>query len=266
MLLFMYRGDFTGGRPAGRKVAIIGCEAKAQFCMKFRGKRRPNREFVALAVKSLGLEPLMHTPVENIDDFPKTGGFGGIIMGGSSLYVRNQDIAENDWLKKLIDFVRELHGKVPILGLCFGHQVIGRAFGSQAKIYGPGIFYEAGFVPVMLTPEGKRDVLFRGMPERFSALFSHYSCIPWVPEVGIALALPVNQANPSIQAMRVGESTWGVQFHPEYPESGIKEIVLKDRAAIEEHVDVEAVLRSLKPGKREDVRTLENFADFVLST
>jgi GMP synthase (glutamine-hydrolysing) len=241
----------------------MSCEPLSQKSMVFRGRRRPNREIMSIRLKELGLEPVVHRPIDDIGDFPTEGECGGIIIGGSTLYIFDKDLAEHEWMRKMLDFIREASEKVPVLGLCFGHQVIGRAFGTDLKLYGPEMGYEAGFVPVRLTAEGINDPLFKNFPESFEALFSHFSYIDTVPDGGVLLLTPEDPKNPSIQGFRVGESTWGVQFHPEYPPKGLREVIKGLAASVEGTVDMETVLKTFERDGRQDHLVLKNFADFL---
>lgn len=252
-------------KNVSRRVAVMSCEPDSQTSMTFRGRPRPNREIVSIRLKELGLEPVIHRPIKDINDFPALGECGAVVMGGSKLYIFDKDLAKHEWMRKLLDFTREMHDRVPILGLCFGHQVVGRAFGSGLKLYGPEIGGEWGFVPVRLTTEGQGDLLFKGLPKRFEALFAHLSYIDTVPENGVALLMPDDQANPSIQGFRIGKTTWGVQYHPEYPPEGVREAVLRMRAELEDKMDMGKTLKALERNvrRRQDNIVLKNFADFL---
>lgn len=241
----------------------MSCEPLTQKSMVFRGKRRPNREIMSIRMKELGLEPIVHRPIDDIDDFPVQGEYGGVLIGGSTLYIFDKDLAEHEWMRKMLDFIREINGKVPVFGLCFGHQVIARALGTDLKLYGPEIGYEAGFAPVRLTAEGLKDPLFKGFPEGFEALFSHFSYIDTVPDGGVLLLTPEDPKNPSVQGFRAGESTWGVQYHPEYPPKGLRELVIGLSSKVQ--IDMEKVLKTFERDGRQDHVVLKNFADFLSS-
>ena len=138
--------------------------------MGYKGKKHTVRELTSLRLRELGLEPIIHRPMKDADDFPEIGKYGSVIIGGSKLNIFDNDLEKRDWMKKLLDFIRESHGKVPIMGICFGHQAIGRAFGATLERFGPEVNYEVGLSPVLLTTAGKYDMLFRSMPNSFDAL------------------------------------------------------------------------------------------------
>lgn len=61
-----------------------------------------------------------------------------------------------DWIHHLVKYIKEAlaQERVKIVGLCFGHQVIGRALGANAAINSLG--YELSVCNVALTPLGVR--------------------------------------------------------------------------------------------------------------
>jgi GMP synthase (glutamine-hydrolysing) len=99
---------------------------------------------------------------------------------------------------------------LPILGVCFGHQIIGEMHGGmvsndreQAKM---------GSYEVSLTEEGKRDALFGDLPETFYAQYAHKDSVTNLPEGATLLASsPVCK----FAALRYGPSIYTMQFHPE---------------------------------------------------
>ena len=244
-----------------RKVAFISTEPNNQEPMRFRGSLRTIRESVSIQLKELGLEPIIHRPVADISDFPDVKKYHSVIVGGSKLNVFDDDIAANPWMAKLLDFIRDVHERVPMLGLCFGHQAIGKAFGGTLLKYEN--WYEVGFSSVALTQPARNDPLFRGLPQTFDALFSHFSYLADVP--GIVLARASNNRNQSIQAFKMGYMTWGIQFHPEYDVQAVEDLVKARAEAIRDMVDVAQVLEGLKRTERADVCPFERFVDFVRS-
>lgn len=65
------------------------------------------------------------------------------------------------------DFIRHFHGKIPILGVCLGHQCIGQVFGGQV--------IRAGRLMHGKTSEIKHDErgLFESLPNPFTATRYH---------------------------------------------------------------------------------------------
>lgn len=241
-----------------KKLAFVSTEPDNQESMRFRGRKCTIREMLSSQLKERGLEPIIYRPVADLSDFPKLDRCHGIILGGSKLNILDEDIARHPWMAKLVDFIRESHGKMPMLGLCFGHQAVGRAFGSDI---GKLKLYEVGFRGVY-AKNNKDDQLFFNVPEKFDALFSHFSYVSDIPGATV-LAVSQDPENPSVQAFRVGDLTWGIQFHPEYSADGVADLVIARRKAIEHMVDVDHVLEGLKRQERYDTLPFENFVRLV---
>lgn len=115
------------------------------------------------------------------------------------------------WLRDELEWLRTLPGcEVPTLGICLGSELLAKAAGARVgRLPEP----EVGWYEVELTEAGSTDPVLSAVPQRFDALqWHHYGSE--LPDGAVALA--ENAA--SLQAFRLGETCWGVQFHPEVTE------------------------------------------------
>ncbi|WP_018118883.1 glutamine amidotransferase [Corynebacterium mastitidis] len=134
--------------------------------------------------------------------------YAGVFVGGSSLNMTDPD--PGAWQRHV---VRELtvliDGPAPVFFTCFGTGLIARAVGGSL---GHDHAERAGRTRVEVTPEGRRDPIFGGLPAVFPALTGHTECVLSLPARAAVLA-----SGPScpVQALRVGGHTWATQFHPE---------------------------------------------------
>jgi anthranilate synthase component II len=112
-----------------------------------------------------------------------------------------------------VPLVRAAAGRVPLLGVCLGHQSIGEAFGGRV-VRADRLMHGK---TTMVAHSGHR--LFRGVPERFEAM--RYHSLVVTPE-GLPADLEViawssdRPAGSEIMALcHRTLPVFGVQFHPE---------------------------------------------------
>src|SRR5260221_5918880 len=112
------------------------------------------------------------------------------------------------WLRQEDELIRGLLADgVPLLGVCLGGQLLAKAAGAHV---GPSPEPEHGFVRARLTDAAVGDPLFGSLPREFDVLEGH-SYAFHVPEDAVELA----RSAVCSQAFRLGDNTWGLQFHPE---------------------------------------------------
>ena len=127
------------------------------------------------------------------------------------------DIEEHPWLipekAAIRRWVNEL--KKPYLGLCLGHQLLADAMGGSCGLQRPP---EIGILYVALTEAGRQDVLFAGLPVQQKCLQWHSVCVEQTPENTTVLA---SSDICKVQAMRVGDNAWSMQYHVEVEEDTV---------------------------------------------
>ncbi len=108
-----------------------------------------------------------------------------------------------------IDVIKYFAGKIPILGVCLGHQAIGAAFGGRI-IRSPEIMH--GKTSLIYHDE---KTIFRGIPNPFEATRYH-SLIIERETLPDCLTVSAWTSKGLIMGVRHKEySIEGVQFHPE---------------------------------------------------
>jgi GMP synthase (glutamine-hydrolysing) len=135
--------------------------------------------------------------------------FSAIVVTGSAASL----VEPEPWMDDAAELVRDAHAAgTPLLGVCFGHQLIGRAFGVRVIVNPTG--WEMGTCEVDVHEHG--DKLFDGLPARIRVNLTHRDMVcPDENARGPKLrVLAKNDATP-IQALALGEHIRGIQFHPE---------------------------------------------------
>jgi len=108
-----------------------------------------------------------------------------------------------------VEVVRHFAGRIPILGVCLGHQSIGYAFGG--KVVKSATLMHGKTSPILHDGEG----LFAGLPNPFQATRYH-SLIVERASLPEELVVTAWVAEGEIMGMRHRTlPVWGVQFHPE---------------------------------------------------
>jgi len=129
--------------------------------------------------------------------------FDGVVLSGSPAMLTDEETPS-----KYRTEVEAITGsKAPILGICFGHQLMAHAFGA------PVVKDRRHVLEMVRTTVLARDPLFDGLPRSLMLLESRYEVVKSLPEGFSRLA---RSATSSIAAMKhPGRPLYGVQFHPE---------------------------------------------------
>jgi GMP synthase (glutamine-hydrolysing) len=161
----------------------------------FGSKKTPA---IASAVSACGVEnKILHWENAKREDFENAS---AIIFSGSPVFFTE---ADNIPYTSKFDFIRE--GKIPVLGICFGHQLMGLIHG--AKIFRGKEVREEIEIRVV-----KEDPLFKSLAPLTAMTEDHTEGIS-LPPGFLHLA---TSASYTIEAMRHPLlPLWGVQFHPE---------------------------------------------------
>ncbi|MBQ0813217.1 MAG: glutamine amidotransferase [Marinobacter sp.] len=180
----------------------------------------------------------------------------GVVVTGSPAMVSDREPWSEDaaaWLARVVDKA------VPLLGVCYGHQLLAHALGGEVG-YHPG-GRESGTHRVELLNSATDDPLFRGMPDSFNAQLTHKQTVLRLPQGAILLGR--NEFEPH-QAFRVGECAWGVQFHPEFSDAIMRAYLGVQAPDLElEGFDPQAMINSVT-GAPEASGLLERFCALVI--
>jgi len=189
--------------------------------------------------------------IGNGEAFPAISSAKAFIITGSHAMVTE----ELQWSLILEKKIREVVSKgIPLLGICYGHQLIAKALGGRSGYNRKG--KEIGSVTIRTLAGAFGDPLLKDLPKKFCAYVTHAQSVLRLPPRAVVLAKNAHDAH---QIVRYAKNCWGVQIHPEFEECIIREYILRQRdALLHEGYQPDKLLQhtqSCKAGKK----ILDNF-------
>jgi len=139
---------------------------------------------------------------------PRLAAYSGAIVTGSPAMVSERapwSEATAAWLRGAVESGR------PILGVCYGHQLLAHALGGRVDDHASG--REVGTVEIERLDAADGDPLLGPAPPRFAAHASHQQTVIELPPGAVGLA---RSAHDPHHAVRYAPRVWGLQFHPEF--------------------------------------------------
>ena len=167
-------------------------------------------DFEDWIIQGLGVESDLCLVVnaEKKETLPDPDSIAGAVISGSHAMVTESldwSLALESWTRKMVK------AEVPLLGICYGHQILAKAMGGIVDFHPKGA--EVGTTEITRLPEGENDALFGIIPDTFWGHVVHSQSVIELPEKAILLA--ENEFEPH-HGFRIGKAAWGVQFHPEF--------------------------------------------------
>lgn len=173
--------------------------------------------------------------VRQMDVLPDLTDSLGVIVTGSASSVVDME----PWMERTAALLLELvRDEVPLLGICFGHQLLGHALGGRVARNPRG--REMGTVELALSSSD--PVIGEAGTWRVNS--THLDSVVTLPSR--AKLLGATRLEPHA-AVRFSPSAWGVQFHPELDAEVMSEYFEARRALLEaEGFELAAAERSLQ--------------------
>jgi len=199
------------------KIFVIKTGSTFPFLVSKRG------DFEHWILSGMQIEPKSALIVDVYSGFPLPGfdEISGVIISGSHAMVTEHP----DWSERTGEWLVEAALKqIPVLGICYGHQLLAHALGGEVGDNPNGC--EFGTVKVNLNENAREDKLFGGFSNPLLAHVSHTQSVLRLPDNATLLASSDVDKN---QAFAVGNSAWGVQFHPEFDAEIVVEYINQHR-------------------------------------
>lgn len=167
----------------------------------------------------MGLTPadyIVIAPAQG-ETLPAAETLSGVVITGSGAMVTDDEL----WMETSATWLRSAVTQgLPVLGICFGHQLLAHALGGEIDYNPAGV--EVGSMKLTLTPAAQHDPLLGTLSAQFTAQLSHRQSVRRLPTEARLLASSTMEPH---QAFAWGECAWGIQFHPEFDEVIIRHFI-----------------------------------------
>jgi GMP synthase (glutamine-hydrolysing) len=174
------------------------------------------------------------------ETLPEPDAISGVAVTGSASFVSQPE----PWAERTAAWLPSaVEAGTPVLGICYGHQLLASALGGRVGPNPAG--RQIGTVRVDLSAAVRAvDPLLGHLPETVDVQASHVESVLELPPG--ATLLGSSDADPN-HAFSLGDSAWGLQFHPDFDAVVIRGYI-EQRAEVllEEGLDPEHLMREAR--------------------
>jgi len=174
------------------------------------------------------------------DALPDPDDFAGVVVTGSSAMVSHREA----WSESAAGWLRAAVTRgVPVLGICYGHQLLAHALGGHV---GPNpCGRQIGTVQIQLAEATRGDALLAGFGDCLRGHTTHAEVVLALPDGAVRLGSNHRDRN---AVFSYGAAAWGVQFHPEFDTYVMKRYIEERRELLaSEDIDADSRIAAVEP-------------------
>ncbi|KAM0556943.1 hypothetical protein ACHAPJ_005619 [Fusarium lateritium] len=147
-------------------------------------------------------------------EYPKAEDVDGFLLTGS----KHTSFENDPWILKLVDYVKQIYDTTqkPVVGICFGHQIIARALGAKVAVSPGG--WEICVDRINLNETGQKLL---GVPS-LGLHQMHRDAVLEVPEGLVSLG---SSSRCEVQGLYKPGRVISFQAHPEFDDFIMEEIM-----------------------------------------
>jgi GMP synthase (glutamine-hydrolysing) len=232
----------------GRRAIIVKAGEKIASLVTTPGDYE---DWIAAGIKA-ALPQVRVIDVVRGETLPPLEEASAVVITGSGAMVT----VRAPWMEQSAAWLREaVAAKVPVLGICFGHQLLAHALGGEVGYNTRGV--EVGTTTIRLTDTAQTDPLFASLPPAFAAQVSHRQSVLRLPRGARLLARSNKDPH---QAFAYDRCAWGLQFHPEFDDAIVRHFIAFYREQLEREGESAERLLSEVADSPESASLLARFA------
>ncbi|CAN0920734.1 Gamma-glutamyl peptidase 5 [Linum grandiflorum] len=191
----------------GKKFGVLLCAEDSDYVKRKYGGYF--EVFVGMLAEEGDSWQLFRVVAGEFPDDDELDGFDGFVITGSC----NDAHSNDEWICRLLKLLVKLNSlKKKLLGICFGHQILGRAIGGKTGRNKAG--WDIGIRSLHLSSSTSNLFTALQLPAALSIIECHRD--EQVRELPAEAEVMAWSEKTGIEMFRYGKHMMGIQGHPEY--------------------------------------------------